>query len=153
MMLSIHSHHGNAIKSHRQASPHTCLNVYDNFGIIVVIILNVFIYKTITLHLKYVLFCFLFWHSFSFISISFHHTCYFKIIPMHRFNRFFFLFVYFLSSYFCVHLVFYVYFFFIFPLIKYQYKIHAGGRSQDGGGIGREDHFLPHKFLKRTFQH
>ena len=24
---------------------------------------------------------------------------------------------------------------------------------EDGGGIGREDHFLPHKFLKRTFQH
>ena len=27
-----------------------------------------------------------------------------------------------------------------------------GGRGKDGGGIGREDHFLPHKFLKRTFQ-
>ena len=26
----------------------------------------------------------------------------------------------------------------------------AGGK--DGGGIGRDDHFLPHKFLKRTFQ-
>ena len=25
-------------------------------------------------------------------------------------------------------------------------------RGKDGGGIGREDHFLPHKFLKRTFQ-
>ena len=24
--------------------------------------------------------------------------------------------------------------------------------EKDGGGIGREDHFLPHKFLKRTFQ-
>ena len=24
---------------------------------------------------------------------------------------------------------------------------------KDGGGIGREDHFLPHKFLERTFQH
>ena len=24
--------------------------------------------------------------------------------------------------------------------------------GKDGGGIGREDHFLPHKFLKRTFQ-
>ena len=23
---------------------------------------------------------------------------------------------------------------------------------KDSGGIGREDHFLPHKFLKRTFQ-
>ena len=26
------------------------------------------------------------------------------------------------------------------------------GRGKDGGGIGRENHFLPHKFLKRTFQ-
>ena len=26
----------------------------------------------------------------------------------------------------------------------------AGGK--DGGGTGRDDHFLPHKFLKRTFQ-
>ena len=26
------------------------------------------------------------------------------------------------------------------------------GNCKDGGGIGREDHFLPHKFLKRTFQ-
>ena len=25
-------------------------------------------------------------------------------------------------------------------------------RGKDGGRIGREDHFLPHKFLKRTFQ-
>ena len=24
--------------------------------------------------------------------------------------------------------------------------------GKDGGGIGREDHVLPHKFLKRTFQ-
>ena len=24
-----------------------------------------------------------------------------------------------------------------------------GGRSQDGGGIGRGDHFLPYKFIKR----
>ena len=41
------------------------LNVYDNSGIIVIIIHNIFIYKTITLHLRYALFCFLFWHSFS----------------------------------------------------------------------------------------
>ena len=27
-----------------------------------------------------------------------------------------------------------------------------GQRGKDGGGIGWEDHFLPHKFLKRTFQ-
>ena len=26
------------------------------------------------------------------------------------------------------------------------------GGGKDGGGIGREDHFLPHEFLKRTFQ-
>ena len=25
-------------------------------------------------------------------------------------------------------------------------------KLEDGGGIGRGDHFLPHKFLKRTFQ-
>ena len=25
-------------------------------------------------------------------------------------------------------------------------------RGKDGGGIGWQDHFLPHKFLKRTFQ-
>ena len=24
--------------------------------------------------------------------------------------------------------------------------------SQDGGGIGWGDHFLPHKFIKRTFK-
>ena len=28
--------------------------------------------------------------------------------------------------------------------------LEEGGK--DGGGIGQEDHFLPHKFLKRTFQ-
>ena len=26
----------------------------------------------------------------------------------------------------------------------------AGGRSQDGGGIGRGDHFLFYKFMERT---
>ena len=26
------------------------------------------------------------------------------------------------------------------------------GGGKEGGGIGREDHFLPHEFLKRTFQ-
>ena len=26
------------------------------------------------------------------------------------------------------------------------------GRSQDGGGIGRGDHFLPYKFIERTFE-
>jgi len=27
------------------------------------------------------------------------------------------------------------------------------GRSQDGGGVGWGEHFLPHKFIKRTFKH
>ena len=26
-------------------------------------------------------------------------------------------------------------------------------RSQDGGGVGRGEHFLPHKFIKRAFKH
>ena len=26
------------------------------------------------------------------------------------------------------------------------------GRSQDGGGVGRGEHFLPHKFIKRAFK-
>ena len=26
----------------------------------------------------------------------------------------------------------------------------GGGRSQDGGGVGRGEHFLPHKFIKRA---
>ena len=30
-------------------------------------------------------------------------------------------------------------------------SLQAGG-GKDGGGIGREDHFPLHKFLKRTFQ-
>ena len=29
-------------------------------------------------------------------------------------------------------------------------KILLGGRSQDGGGIGRGDHFLFYKFIERT---
>ena len=28
-----------------------------------------------------------------------------------------------------------------------------GGRSQDGGGIGRGDHFLSYKFIKRISEH
>ena len=27
-----------------------------------------------------------------------------------------------------------------------------GERSQDGGGVGRGEHFLPHKFIKRAFK-
>ena len=35
----------------------------------------------------------------------------------------------------------------------FQLRNHGSeGNCKDGGGIGREDHFLPHKFLKRTFQ-
>ena len=26
------------------------------------------------------------------------------------------------------------------------------GRSQDGGGVGQGEHFLPHKFIKRAFK-
>jgi len=25
--------------------------------------------------------------------------------------------------------------------------------SEDGGGVGRGEHFLPHKFIKRAFKH
>ena len=25
-------------------------------------------------------------------------------------------------------------------------------RREDGGGVGRGEHFLPHKFIKRTFK-
>ena len=28
----------------------------------------------------------------------------------------------------------------------------ARGRSQDAGGIGRGDHFLPYKFIERTIE-
>ena len=34
----------------------------------------------------------------------------------------------------------------------YKINTQKSERIKDGGGIGREDHFLPHKFLKRTFQ-
>ena len=30
------------------------------------------------------------------------------------------------------------------------FKEFLGGRSQDGGGIGRGDHFLFYKFIERT---
>ena len=30
--------------------------------------------------------------------------------------------------------------------------LSSGGRSQDGGGIGRGDHFLSYKFIKRTIE-
>ena len=31
-------------------------------------------------------------------------------------------------------------------------KKHSWGRRQDGGGVGRGKHFLPHKFIKRAFK-
>ena len=31
-------------------------------------------------------------------------------------------------------------------------KRYMQGRSQDGGGIGRGDQFLPYKFIKRTIE-
>ena len=40
----------------------------------------------------------------------------------------------------------------IFPASGSFPKSQLGGRGKDGGGIGREHHFLPHKFLKRTFK-
>ena len=33
---------------------------------------------------------------------------------------------------------------------KIDFKTKVVGRSQDGGGIGRGDHFLFYKFIKRT---
>ena len=31
-------------------------------------------------------------------------------------------------------------------------KLKSLLRSQDGGGVGRGEHFLPHKFIKRAFK-
>ena len=35
---------------------------------------------------------------------------------------------------------------------KFYSNSHRLRGGKDGGGIAWEDHFLPHKFLKRTFQ-
>ena len=32
-------------------------------------------------------------------------------------------------------------------------KNNSADSREDGGGIGRGDHFIPHKFIKRTFEH
>jgi len=33
------------------------------------------------------------------------------------------------------------------------YKLNSmRGSAEDGGGVGRGEHFLPHKFIKRTFK-
>ena len=37
-------------------------------------------------------------------------------------------------------------------LISHTNKVMLRGRSQDGGGVGRGEHFLPHKFIKRAFK-
>ena len=37
-------------------------------------------------------------------------------------------------------------------LQEYNKKIKLGGRIQDGGGIGRGDHFLSYKFIERTIE-
>ena len=34
---------------------------------------------------------------------------------------------------------------------KFDFLNTRQGRSQDGGGVGRGEHFLPHKFIKRAF--
>jgi len=33
-----------------------------------------------------------------------------------------------------------------------EFKNEFGGRRQDGGGVGRGKHFLPHNFIKRAFK-
>ena len=40
----------------------------------------------------------------------------------------------------------------IFTNLENSLKREGRGRSQDGGGVGRGEHFLPHKFIKRTFK-
>ena len=35
-------------------------------------------------------------------------------------------------------------------IMEVPYKTENRGRSQDGGGIGRGDHFLFYKFIERT---
>ena len=34
----------------------------------------------------------------------------------------------------------------------YKIRYVVWGRSQDNGGIGRQDHFLPYKFMERTIR-
>ena len=35
---------------------------------------------------------------------------------------------------------------------KTDLKLSIRGRSQDSGGVGQGEHFLPHKFIKRVFK-
>ena len=42
----------------------------------------------------------------------------------------------------------------ILAKIKLQFKTYKYlGIWEDGGGVGRGEHFLPHKFIKRAFKH
>ena len=41
----------------------------------------------------------------------------------------------------------------VFSNTAIQKHQEGGGRSQDGGGVGQGEHFLPHKFIKRAFKH
>ena len=34
-----------------------------------------------------------------------------------------------------------------------ELKVNTQGRRQNGRGVGWGEHFLPHKFIKRTFKH
>ena len=43
----------------------------------------------------------------------------------------------------------------LFYFLTLQYCIRFAiyqNESKDGGGVGRGEHFLPHKFIKRTFK-
>ena len=37
-------------------------------------------------------------------------------------------------------------------ILRKELYIKSLRRSQDGGGVGRGEHFLPHKFIKRAFK-
>ena len=37
-------------------------------------------------------------------------------------------------------------------IFKWFNNVQSGGWSQDGRGMGRGDHFLPNKFIKRSFE-
>ena len=37
-------------------------------------------------------------------------------------------------------------------LVKQIEILNFRGRRQDGGGVGRGKHFIPHKFIKRAFK-
>ena len=37
-------------------------------------------------------------------------------------------------------------------ILEFPLEVSTAGRSQDGRGIGRGDHFLPNKFIQRTIE-